>query len=319
MSNTTYLAGSAYVCIPSATSSRRTLIEFRGSDRVQFLHNLCSNDIKQLEVGDGCEAFITNVKGKTIGHGCVFCLQDRLLFFTVADQGEALLQHFDRYLISEDVELVDRSDDVTIIAFNRTELTGYALPSHPFQSTPFLGDVIACRTEEFGEHGISLIIPITQESECTQVLQDAGLTEVSAECLESIRLSQRWPNFGSDITDENLPQEVDRDASAISFTKGCYLGQETVARIDALGHVNKKLVSIIFPAMDGTQNQNIRPGETIISDEQSIGTITSTSMNSDDTQQTIAFAYLKSESAKSVTIATSFGQAKILSDHTLGN
>ena len=63
---------------------------------------------------------------------------------------------------------------------------------------------------------------------------------------EVIRIESGTPRFGVDITDENLPQEVARDNRAISFTKGCYLGQETVARIDALGHVNRKLCGIRF-------------------------------------------------------------------------
>jgi folate-binding protein YgfZ len=67
-----------------------------------------------------------------------------------------------------------------------------------------------------------------------------------ADAVEAARIEAGAPLFGRDITLENLPQEVGRDAQAISFTKGCYLGQETVARIDALGHVNKLLVGVKF-------------------------------------------------------------------------
>ena len=69
---------------------------------------------------------------------------------------------------------------------------------------------------------------------------------------DAARIESGTPLFGRDITDENLPQEIDRDRLAISFTKGCYLGQETVARIDALGHVNRLLRAVKFPPQSPT-------------------------------------------------------------------
>ncbi len=63
---------------------------------------------------------------------------------------------------------------------------------------------------------------------------------------QTLRIRNRWPVLGADYDDRNLPQELDRDASAISFHKGCYLGQETVARLDALGQVQKKLVRLLI-------------------------------------------------------------------------
>jgi hypothetical protein len=74
----------------------------------------------------------------------------------------------------------------------------------------------------------------------------AGIPQCSWNVLESIRVEQRVPRFGADIDVKNLPQEIGRDNQAISFAKGCYLGQETVARLDALGHVNRHLVLLTF-------------------------------------------------------------------------
>ena len=88
-------------------------------------------------------------------------------------------------------------------------------------------------------------------------LAATGATACSAEAFEIVRIEAGYPLYGRDIGDKNLPQEVNRNRLAISFTKGCYLGQETVARIDALGHVNRTLQSVRFsgaavPA-DGTE------------------------------------------------------------------
>jgi folate-binding protein YgfZ len=91
----------------------------------------------------------------------------------------------------------------------------------------------------------------------TAALANAGAVPAAMDAFEIARIEAGIPFYGLDISDKNLPQEVNRDAQAISFTKGCYLGQETVARIDALGHVNRVLVGVRFagtvPPPTGTE------------------------------------------------------------------
>ena len=91
----------------------------------------------------------------------------------------------------------------------------------------------------------------------TAALANAGAVPAGADAFEMARIEAGTPLYARDISDKNLPQEVNRDALAISFTKGCYLGQETVARIDALGHVNRVLVGVRFagsePPPPGTE------------------------------------------------------------------
>jgi folate-binding protein YgfZ len=101
------------------------------------------------------------------------------------------------------------------------------------------------------------------------------------------RLEGGFPWFPWDITEKNLPQEVGRDSSAISFSKGCYLGQETVARLDALGHVNRRLCGV---RCDGTQMPN--GGESLLADEKPVGQITSAAF-SPRLNAPLAFAYLR--------------------------
>jgi tRNA-modifying protein YgfZ len=87
-------------------------------------------------------------------------------------------------------------------------------------------------------------MPRADLSQRIEQLTSQGAERCSHEALEIVRIEAALPQFGTDISDANLPQEVNRDAAAISFTKGCYLGQETVARLDALGHVNRLLVPV---------------------------------------------------------------------------
>ena len=108
--------------------------------------------------------------------------------------------------------------------------------------------------------------PLPQEVRC----QDQ-FTQVGIEAFHSARIEAGFPLYGTDFGHENLPQEIGRDAQAISFTKGCYLGQETVARIDALGHVNRRLVGVRFTTTSVPQ-----PPLELRLDEAVVGHVTST-------------------------------------------
>ena len=85
-------------------------IAIYGADRISFLHNMCTNDIQRLTPGQGCEAFCTDVKGKIVAHVWVLALDDHLMLLTVPSRAETILGHLDRYLIREDVQLADQTE-----------------------------------------------------------------------------------------------------------------------------------------------------------------------------------------------------------------
>ena len=233
----------------------RTLIAVSGADRATFLHNLCTNDIKQLQDGEGCEAFFTDVRGKILGFAMLHCEQDTLWIDTVADQAETLLPHLDRYLIREDVVLADRSQDWRQLllcgptAADLLQSCGLDVPKQMLEHRVI---VLADKTARLRR--VPWLVPDSYLLQlgradvevALEAATDAGATLCEAEVFETRRIESGLPEYGKDITSDNLPQEVGRDDTAISFTKGCYLGQETVARIDALGHVNRYLVGLQF-------------------------------------------------------------------------
>ena len=217
--------GSAFVRLDS------TVIEITGDDRQAFLHNFCTNEIKGLEAGHACEAFVLNGKGKTIAHVHVLNTGDSLVLHGVAGIGPVLMEHLDRYIIREDVQLTDLSSQWPVT------FTPGDSPLGP--NTLFFNkdnDTILAHVELAGFGNLNI---------CDV---DSDATEVSIEALEMLRVEKRTPWFGRDIDDSNLPQELVRDEKAISFNKGCYLGQETVARIDAMGKVNRVLVPVSIDA-----------------------------------------------------------------------
>ena len=234
----------------------QTLIEIRGADRAAFLHNLCTNDVRGLKPGAGCETFFTNVQGKILAFVNLLCEDEALVLETVPAQADTLLTHLDRYLIREDVQLQDRTDDWAeiLVAGQQAEaalsaLTGgnppAALWSH---SRHQIGnnEVTVCRVPLVEPPAWVLRCNAESSAEVQTTLQEGGGVACDMEVVEALRIENGSPLYGRDITDANLPQEVCRDETAISFVKGCYLGQETVARIDAMGHVNKLLCGVRF-------------------------------------------------------------------------
>lgn len=261
--------------------AERTQLEFRGADRASFLHNLCTNDIRGLQSFAGCEAFITNIQGKTIGHGLFFSGHDSLVFETVPAQGQKLRQHFEKYLIREKVEIDDRSTDWAqwLVAGKQAEellqklLSHGALPVHQLESqvaTISQTPVWLRRVDVAGPIGFLVDCRRGDHAHVGSLLHNAGAQRCCHEAVDAARIEAGFPLFGRDITETNLPQEVARDRRAISFKKGCYLGQETVARIDALGHVNRTLVGLHYLGMDVP-----KVGATVLAGDEPVGTVTS--------------------------------------------
>lgn len=239
-----------------ADLSDRTRLELRGRDRAAFLHSFCTNDVKGLAPGRGCEAFITGPQGKTLGHVQIFCQADRLVLDTSPGQAAALIAHFDKYLISEDVQFADRTADWGELliagahaAQSLKQIIAAPQPTETRTSTRAMiaaCEVVICKTDYAGPTSFFVQMPRPSLESVVAALTPGEAVRCEMDAVEAARLEAGFPLFGRDITDDNLPQEVGRDAQAISFTKGCYLGQETIARIDALGHVNRLLVGLRF-------------------------------------------------------------------------
>lgn len=214
-----------------------TVVSFRGPDRWKVLNNLATQDLRELSTGSARETFITDPKGKTYGHGIALGLADALLFITVPDQASRLVPHFDRFIIMEDATVEDVSDRYALwlgedpsLFSGVSEGTGLLVPA------PWIGkDSVLWLTET----------SVSTESVAKRTGHEVIVSDLKErDAWELNRIEAFWPWYGLDFDERNLPQELDRDELAISFNKGCYLGQETIARLDALGQVQKKLVRL---------------------------------------------------------------------------
>ncbi|MEM7784388.1 MAG: glycine cleavage T C-terminal barrel domain-containing protein [Planctomycetota bacterium] len=224
-----------------------------GKDRKQQLNGLCTADIKKMESGDVVEAFVLNEKGRVLGHAHVLNLDDHLILTGHGNQADTLIGHLDKYVIREDVRY-HKETDQTAGFFVRGKQAAACLKTI-FTQVPEVNQVVQQTLEMSGENrdftvahlelagwGFLILTSADHVSDFEGVLGKVGIEKCSPNALDSIRIESGTPWFGLDFDDSNLPQDLQRDDKAISFTKGCYLGQETVARVDAMGRLNNLFV-----------------------------------------------------------------------------
>lgn len=252
--------------------SCRGKLEITGDDRAKFLHNMCTNEIKSLAAGTGCEAFLLDAKGHVQFYVIVHNLGDRLVLEELAPAGDTsgarLLKHLDKYLIREKVVLTDRTHDwaeILVAGDGSAKAIARALDIAPPTSrlanaacSAFgPGAFVACSVQSTAPN-FTIFAPRESAGELQSRLSAAGAASRDVQDAEAPRIQAKLPLYGLDIGEKNLAQEIDRIERSINFNKGCYIGQETVARLDALGHVNKSLVYISFaddagPVVAGTE------------------------------------------------------------------
>jgi folate-binding protein YgfZ len=268
-----------------ADRSNRVRITISGPDRAKFLQNLTTNDVKRLAAGRGCEAFVTSLQGKTLAYVIMHVAEDLIWVRSDAGGMELALPHIRKYGVFDEVTIDDRSSTTFELHLAGRDAAGLlARASHCApDETDYahvklnLGGcaVVAIRESPTGLPGITLIgeehaAPVVRQTLWAHAAP-RGWTDLDPDTFEALRIEAGTPVFGKDITDKNLPQEIGRDARAISFVKGCYLGQETVARIDALGHVNQILKGLWFEP----QAPCPLPGSTLVAGGKRVGAITS--------------------------------------------
>ncbi len=305
--------------------SDRTQIEITGSDRARFLHSFTSGDIKRLKPGQGCESFVTNLKGKVVAHVFVFCTEQSLWLDGTPGQLEGIVGHLGKFLLIDDVQLIPRTaerGDLFVtgpLAAALLQLEGsLAVGGHVTRETE--GNAFDIRRVDLlGEPGFLLSIPLARIDAVKLSFRALGIPEGSRELFESLRIEAGYPRYGVDVTDDNLAQEVARTKQCISFDKGCYLGQETIARLDSLGHTNRELRRLQF-------STDIVPeaGHQIFDEAGTteLGVVTSSTKNSGDTAtnqepSVLALGYLKRSALPIGTVLSLVIDGKTISGRVL--
>jgi len=281
----------------------RALLQFTGPDRLAFLQGMLSNDLRRLNPFDGQYAAILTQQGKVIADVRVLCAMNSFYLDFWENLKAKVLGHLQRYLIADDVEIADRTAEYTFLSLQGPSaemvlqklLSHAPLPTRPKQHAmiDIEGAAICIIREDRGaDPAFDLVVPRLNVIQVAHALSQGGrqfsATWVGAEAQNILRVENGIPRYGLDFNENNLLLEVGID-DAVSFTKGCYLGQEIVERIRSRGHVNKKLCGLVLngstPAL---------AGDSIHADSKVVGTITSCVI-SPRLGRAIALAYLGKE------------------------
>ena len=287
----------------------RSQVEVTGSDRAALLHNLSTNDINKLTSGQECETLFADVQGKAVGYGLVAAHDDSMWLDVAAGQAENLVGHLDRYVISEDVQFTDHSDAraTLLVAGPQAETTLSELTPNvpqPVYSHAVDAEMFVRRVPWVGEDCFLLSLPNAECDKVVAALRAAQVVSCDEAVVTAARIEQGFPEYGLDVTSQNLPQELDRDQRMISFTKGCYLGQETVARIDALGRVNW-----LLRGLKGTETLPAT-GESIEFEAKEVARVRSSGY-SPKTDSPIALAFVRREFADGASWTTEYGAIEV--------
>lgn len=257
--------------------SSATVLDLIGQDAAKILNNLTTNDVQSLQPGCGCETFITDVRGKTLAHVFAFRTADGFRLIGAPGQAETIAAHADRYTIREDAHPVDRSGDLSVFVIAPDAPVTLRGETDWGESNAQAYDM-----DWLGEQTMVLLTETPGAIE--QVVRSAGEITDDDSGFHRARVLAGFPWFGVDLSEKNLPQEANRIGQSICFTKGCYLGQETVARLDALGQVQKQLVRW------STEGSIPALGSEVSTDGKVVGRLTSVVQTGDDTALAIGIA-----------------------------
>ena len=276
------------------------LIQLTGPDRVSFLQGMVSNDVKKLAPNSGLHAAVLDVNGKVLADLRVLCTENAFILLLLEALKSKVIDHLNHYLVADEVDIEDLADRYAMISIQGPHalllLNSVAPhqdpPLHMFAHCPMRiagCDTRVVRTTHTGEEGFDVVMAIEDGVRIVEEVERAGVALgarwVGLEAQEVLRIEAGLPRYGVDITEENLLLETGLD-DAVSFNKGCYLGQEVVERVHSRGHVNRKLVGLV---LDGSALA--LAGDAVFSDGREIGKVTS-SIVSPGLNHPIALAYL---------------------------
>jgi folate-binding protein YgfZ len=230
------------VALPGYDSARESLahrlrpsavVDVAGNDREAFLQGQLTQEMRGLVPGETRDAAGLTPKGKLLFVARAVGAADRIRLIVPAVLRIPVFEHLRKYLLGSRVAIEDRSDEFFRVGLYGPGVSRLHVPA----------DVLRLPAE--GEFSAELLAPVALRAEVERLLEEAGSEEVPGDTAEILRVEAGRPRFGTDMDATNLPDEVGL-AGAISTTKGCYVGQEVVARLRTYGRVNRRLVRFRF-------------------------------------------------------------------------
>jgi len=237
--------------------SARGRVEVSGGEAVQFLNGLLTNDVAALEDGAWMRAAFPNPQGRLIASARVLRRGGAFVFDTEAATHERVLKYLERYTLAGDFRVRDLTAETALLTAQGArarEIVGAALGEDSANvargrvaSARFgAGEVTVIRDTHTAEDGLDLFVGAGDAGALRRALVEAGARPAGPDALEVLRVEAGVPRYGVDASEANVVLEVVDESEAVSYTKGCYTGQEIIARIHWRGHVAKRLAGIIL-------------------------------------------------------------------------
>lgn len=255
-----------------------------GQDRASYLQGLLTNDIQALQPGDGCYSAWLTAQGRMMTDMHVLQSDSMLLLDIPANLSEGILQRLDQFLFTEDVQLQSLADSLATVWLHGPQAAGVleqtlqgarsleAWPQYHHERHALDGAaIVIARIDQLGVPGYCAYVQLDRRDGLVAALERAGAVPAGFDAIEAARIERGYPVFGVDMTDDTIPLEAGIENRAISFTKGCYVGQEIIIRVlhRGGGRVARRLVGL--RGSDGP----LRRGAKIFSGEREIGFVTS--------------------------------------------
>jgi folate-binding protein YgfZ len=275
--------------------SGRGQIRATGEDRARLLHAMSTNDINRLEPWRGLYAFFLTAQGRIVSDANIYNLGDYLWLDTEPETREKLLSHLDKYIIADDVTLEDETANRAVVglegpaALEAAAQLGEEVPTSEFEVKPW-GAGFAVRVAATGPIGLRINLPAAERSKLVAQLEALGIPQANPEDVKIVRLENGRARYGEDISERYLVQET-QILSAVSFNKGCYLGQEIVERVRSRGQVHRVLTPVRIRAAEAPG-----PGTKLRAADKDVGEITSAAL-SPALKEVVGLAYLRTENS----------------------
>ncbi|HZM01715.1 MAG TPA: glycine cleavage T C-terminal barrel domain-containing protein [Candidatus Saccharimonadales bacterium] len=277
-----------------------------GTDRAKFLNGQVTNNVKDLKCGEGCYAALVSAKGKIQSDLHIYVLENEILLDFEPGLNEAVQQRLQKYIIAEDAGVTDVSPHYGLLSVQGPKAAAvvqalpwnFALPEKPGavakSEDATLGEIYLSSRSRTRSGGYDLFVPVAaMQTVLGQLIAEAqkmGGRPCGWRALETARVEAGLPRFGVDMDETNLAPEV-LDTGAISYSKGCYIGQEVIARVRTYGQVAKAFRGFLLP---GDLNALPGKGDKLFLNEKEVGYITS-AVASPFLKANIALGYVRRE------------------------
>ncbi len=216
----------------------RAKLRLTGADRLRFLNGQVSNDARLATADASVYTGVMTAKGKLCADAFIHAGTDALWLDTESELRESLAARLERYIISDDVQIEDVTDALGL--FHVIDFAGTFAP----EAAGFGDGARVIRSTRYGRTGFDLFFDVSRDAEIRARLHGLGVTLLNDDALESLRILLGVPQWGAELDESVLPAEAGLEDRAVSFTKGCYLGQEVVSRVKSVGHVNRQLCGL---------------------------------------------------------------------------